>query len=84
MHKKRFPAQMKSKLHLRGDEPFQILKRINYNANKIDLRHEYGFSTTFIVSNLTLFDASDDDSMSNPFLKREGMMRTNLTSSLIM
>ncbi|XP_031393015.1 uncharacterized protein LOC116204832, partial [Punica granatum] len=37
MRKERFPAQRRSKLLPRGDGPFQVLKRINDNAYKLDL-----------------------------------------------
>jgi hypothetical protein len=54
------PAHRKSKLQPRGDEPFQILKRINDNAYKVDLLGECGVSITFNVSDFTLFDVGDD------------------------
>jgi len=37
MRKERFPKQRKSKLQPGGDEPFQVLERINDNAYKIDI-----------------------------------------------
>uniref|UniRef100_A0A2N9F371 Uncharacterized protein n=1 Tax=Fagus sylvatica TaxID=28930 RepID=A0A2N9F371_FAGSY len=37
MRKERFPAHRKTKLHPRGDGPFQILEKINDNAHKVDL-----------------------------------------------
>jgi len=49
MRKERFPEQRKSKLQPRGDGPFQVLKRINDNAYKIELPSEYNVSTTFNV-----------------------------------
>ena len=36
MRKERFPARRRSKLHPRGDGPFQILEKINDNAYKVD------------------------------------------------
>ena len=54
MRKERFPAHGKSNLQPRGDEPFQILERINDNAYKVDLSGEYGVSATFNVSDLCL------------------------------
>ncbi|RVW59253.1 RNA-directed DNA polymerase-like [Vitis vinifera] len=35
--KERFPTRRRSKLHPRGDCPFQVLERINDNAYKLDL-----------------------------------------------
>jgi len=60
MRKERFSAHRKSMLQPRGDGPFQILKRINDNAYKVDLSGDYGVSATFNVSDLTLFDVGDD------------------------
>ena len=56
MCKESFIAQRKSKLQPRGDGPFQIIKKINDNAYKVDLSGEYGVSATFNVFNLPLFD----------------------------
>jgi hypothetical protein len=69
MRNERFPAYRKSKLQPRGDGPFQIFKRINDNAYKVDLPCEYSVSVTFNVSNFTLFDVGDD-SRSNHFEER--------------
>ena len=54
-----FPAHRRSKLHPRGDGPFQLLERINDNAYKLDLPGEYNISATFNVSDLSLFDVGD-------------------------
>jgi hypothetical protein len=70
MCNKRFPSQRKNMLHLQGYGPFQILKSINDNAYKVDLSSKYGVSSTFNVSDLTLFDISDEDSRSNHFKER--------------
>jgi hypothetical protein len=69
MCKERFPAHRKTKLHPRGDGPFQILEKINDNAYKVDLPGEYKVSATFNVSNLSPFDVGED-SWSNPFEER--------------
>jgi hypothetical protein len=69
IRKERFSAQTKSKLHLRGDGPFQILERINDNAYKVDLPGKYSVSVTFNVFDFTLFDVGDD-LRSNPFEER--------------
>ncbi len=69
MRKERFPAQRKSKLHPRGDGPFQVVARIGDNAYKIDLPGDYGVSVTFNVSDLSPFefDAGSLDSRMSPF-----------------
>uniref|UniRef100_A0A2N9GFC9 Reverse transcriptase domain-containing protein n=1 Tax=Fagus sylvatica TaxID=28930 RepID=A0A2N9GFC9_FAGSY len=69
MRKERFPARRRSKLHPRGDGPFQILEKINDNAYKVDLPSEYKVSATFNVSDLSPFDVGED-SRSNPFEER--------------
>uniref|UniRef100_A0A2N9GKK8 Reverse transcriptase n=1 Tax=Fagus sylvatica TaxID=28930 RepID=A0A2N9GKK8_FAGSY len=69
MRKERFPARRRSKLHPRGDGPFQILEKINDNAYKVDLPGEYKVSATFNVSDLSPFDVGED-SWSNPFEER--------------
>jgi hypothetical protein len=70
MRKERFPAHKKTKLHPRGDGPFQILEKINDNAYKVDLPSEYKVSATFNVSDLSPFDVGED-SWSNPFEERK-------------
>jgi hypothetical protein len=65
MRKEIFPTHRKSKLQPRGDGPFQILKRINDKAYKVDLPGEYGGSAIFNVSDLTLFDVGDDSRSNN-------------------
>uniref|UniRef100_A0A2N9FXS7 CCHC-type domain-containing protein n=1 Tax=Fagus sylvatica TaxID=28930 RepID=A0A2N9FXS7_FAGSY len=47
MRKERFPARRRSKLHPRGDGPFQILEKINDNAYKVDLPGEDSWSNPF-------------------------------------
>ncbi|PKI52813.1 hypothetical protein CRG98_026813 [Punica granatum] len=64
--KERFPSQRKSKLNPREDGPFQVLEKINDNAYKLDLLGEYQVSSTFNVSNLSLFDVGAN-SRTNPF-----------------
>ena len=53
MRKERFLARRRSKLHPKGDGPFQVLERINDNAYKLDLLGEYNISATFNVSDLS-------------------------------
>ena len=72
MRKERFSEQRKSKLQPRGDGPFQVLERINDNAYEIELPGEYNVSTTFNVSDLTLFDVDGEaDLRTNPFEEGE-------------
>jgi len=56
LRKNMFTSQRKSKLQEKGDGPFQVLKRINYNAYKIGLPLDYGVSNTFNVIDLTFYD----------------------------
>ena len=69
IRKERFPAHRRTKLHPRGDGPFQILEKINDNAFKVDLPGEYTVSASFNVFDLSPFDAGDN-SRSNPFEER--------------
>ena len=69
MRKERFPTCRRSKLHPRGDGPFQVLERINDNAYKLDLPGEYNINATFNVSDLSPFDVGDD-LRTNPFEER--------------
>lgn len=59
--KERFPSQRKSKIMPRGDGPFQVISKINDNAYKIDLPGEYAVSATFNISDLSPFDAGEED-----------------------
>ncbi|KAL4281354.1 hypothetical protein GQ457_03G017090 [Hibiscus cannabinus] len=65
LRKERFPSRLKTKLDPRGDEPFQVLERINDNAYRINLPGKYNVSSSFNVADLSPFDISD--SRSNPF-----------------
>ena len=63
---------MKSKLSPRGDGPFQVLKRVNNNAYKLDIPLEYGVHDTFNVIDLSPFVSTNDDEdeldlRTNPF-----------------
>ena len=60
MHKERFPAHRRTKLHPRGDGPFQILEKINDNAYKVDFPSEYNVSATFNIFDLSPFDVGED------------------------
>jgi len=58
IRKEKFPRHRKSKLMFREDGSFKFLEEVN--AYKMNLQGEYNFSVIFKVSNLSLFDASDD------------------------
>ncbi|RVW82157.1 putative mitochondrial protein [Vitis vinifera] len=47
MRKERFPTRRWSKLHPRGDGPFQVLERINDNAYKLDLPSDDSRTNSF-------------------------------------
>jgi len=47
----------------RVDGPFEVLKKINNNASKIDLPGDYGVSCTFNVSDLKPY--FEDDKLEN-------------------
>jgi hypothetical protein len=69
MRMERFSARRRSKLHPRGDGPFEVLAMTNNNAYKLDLQGEFNISAIFNVSNHSPFDVGDD-SRTNPFEKR--------------
>jgi len=60
MRKERFLAHRRTKSYPRGDEPFQVLEKINDNAYKVDLPGKYNVSATFNIFDLSPFDAGDD------------------------
>jgi len=81
LRKERFPHLQKSKLSLRGDGPFKIIKKINDNAYQLDLPAEYGVHSSFNITDLILFVGTmDDDTHSdlrtNPLKGGGEMMRT--------
>ena len=51
------------KLSPRGDDPFQVLERINNNAYRLDLPEEYGVRNTYNITDLVPFAgvADSDD-----------------------
>jgi len=61
LRKERFPHLRKSKLSLRGDGPFQIIKKINNNAYQLDLLAEYGMHPTFNITNFVSFTGTVAD-----------------------
>jgi hypothetical protein len=69
IRKERFPARRRSKLHPRGDGPFQVLARINNNAYKLDLSGEYNISVIFNVYDLSPFEERGNDGNEQASLK---------------
>jgi len=67
LRKERFPKERKSKLMPRIDGPFEVTKRINDNAYKLDLQGKYDISDSFNVTDLIPFVADEPDLRSNPF-----------------
>jgi len=65
LRKDRFPTQRNSKLLPRGDDPFQIIKRINDNAYELDLPDTYLGSNSFNISDLTPFSIGLPNSSTN-------------------
>ena len=59
LRKDRFPTKRKSKLSPRGDGPFQVLKKINNNAYKLDYLR-YIVHDTFNVIDFTLFVGNNE------------------------
>ena len=69
LRKERFPQLRKSKLSLRGDGPFQIIKKINNNAYQLDLPAEYGVHPTFNITDLVPFTGTVADEDDNQDLR---------------
>jgi len=72
LRKDMFPTKRKSKLSPCRDGPFQVFKRVNNNAYKLDLPAEYGVHDTFNVIDLSPFVGTNEenealDLRTNPF-----------------
>ena len=67
MRKERFPPSRRTKLHPRGDGPFQVKARVGDNAYILDLPGDYGVSATFNVADLSPFEFDNIDSRTSPF-----------------
>ncbi|KAF8048528.1 hypothetical protein N665_2483s0001 [Sinapis alba] len=67
LRKERFPNERKSKLMLRIDGPFEVIKKISNNTYKLDLQGKYDVSNSFNVTDLILFVADEPDLRTNPF-----------------
>jgi hypothetical protein len=61
LRKERFPDLRKSKLISRADGPFNVLKKINENAYKLDLPVDFGVSPTFSIADLKLYLGEEDE-----------------------
>ena len=66
MRKERFLIRRWSKLHPKGDGPFQVFARINDNTYKLDLLDKYNISAIFNAPDLSPFDVGDN-SRTNSF-----------------
>jgi hypothetical protein len=82
IQKERFPEQKRYKLMPRGDEPFQILERINDNAYKVDIPGEYDVNSTFNVYDFSLFDVDDYSWMNHFEEKVDYIIKTTLKDPL--
>jgi len=71
LRKERFPTQRKFKLLPRGDGPFQVIRRINNNAYKLDLPPSYNISNSFNVCDLSPFDVGFKNLWSNSLQEGE-------------
>ena len=60
MRKERFLIRRWSKLHPKGDGPFQAFARINDNTYKLDLLDKYNISAIFNAPDLSPFDVGDN------------------------
>jgi hypothetical protein len=60
LRKERFPDLRKSKLMPRADGPFNVLKKINENAYKLDLPVEFSLSPTFNIADLKPYLGEQD------------------------
>nr|GEU82636.1 hypothetical protein [Tanacetum cinerariifolium] len=90
LRKEHFSASRFGKLKPRGDGPFRVLKKINYNAYYIELPGHYNVSTTFNAVDLSPYKENSDDepdSWSILFQEREDDAdavneRVNVTNTL--
>ena len=73
LKKDRFPKERKSKLNPRGDDPFQVLERVDTNAYRLNLSKDYEVNNNFNIHNLVPFtggtnvEADHSDLRTNPF-----------------
>ena len=65
MRKERFLIRRWSKLHPKGDGPFQVFARINDNTCKLDLLDKYNISAIFNAPDLSPFDVGDNSRMNS-------------------
>ena len=63
LRKEQFPSKRKSKLMPRADGPFEVLKRVNDNACKVNLLEDYGVLANFNMANLSPY--LKDDHLAN-------------------
>jgi hypothetical protein len=63
----RFPSKRKTKLHPRGDGPFEVIRRLNNNAYQIAIPPEWGVSNSINISGLKRVDINELDLFDNPY-----------------
>jgi hypothetical protein len=61
LRKERFPDLRKSKLMPRADGPFEVLKKMNENAYKLDLPAGFGVSPIFHIADLKPYLGEEDE-----------------------
>jgi hypothetical protein len=72
LRKEWFPASRKSKLMLRADGPFKVVKKINVNAYKLDLPADFGVSPIFNITDLKPYLGEQDKLESRMTQMQEG------------
>ena len=81
LRKDRFPELRKSKLMLRADGPFKILKKINDNAYKLELPSDFGISPRFNISDLKPHLGEEEELESRMTSLQEGEDDEDITLS---
>jgi hypothetical protein len=81
--KERFLKLRKSKLMSRAAGPFKILAKINDNAYKLELPHEFGVSSRFNISDLRPYLREEDEMPSRTTSMQEGEDDEDINTSAI-
>jgi hypothetical protein len=72
LRKEQFPSLRKSKLMPRAHGPFNVLKKINENAYKLDLPTDFGVSPTFNIADLKPYLGEEDELESRTTQMQQG------------